>query len=85
MPLVLLRQGIGGKGEGKVRREVRRQLSVQGGAHTSCVYKNKVQRHHCGHAVFHPAIESNSHWATIVAADMYADCRYVQFLALQKQ
>lgn len=68
-----------------MRRDLRRQLSVQGRAHRSCVCKNKVQRRHCGHAVFHPAVESGSHWATIVAADMYADCRYVQFLALQKQ
>lgn len=68
-----------------MRREVRRQLSVQGRTHTSCVYKNKVQRRHCGQALFHPAIESGSHWATIVAADMYANCRYVQSLALQKQ
>lgn len=64
-----------------MRRDVRRQLSVQGRAHRSCDCKNKVQRRHCGRAVFRPA---GSHWATIVAADTYADCKYVQFLALQK-
>lgn len=34
-----------------MRRDVRRQLSLQGRAHRSCVCKTKVQRRHCGHAV----------------------------------
>lgn len=60
---------------------MRRQKTVQGRAHTSCVYK-KVQRHQCAYCVLHTAIGSVSHGVTTVVADMYTDCMYVQFLTL---